>query len=98
MWTKIPKTVAVKLCHCVQAVVRPKDPYTQVSSPKLNLQCLMSASADIAFQQVCMFFSEKELFPDPECRPLLPYLPPLRTQQVLQAAQIRSAFYILMRA
>nr|XP_018669255.1 uncharacterized protein LOC100185948 isoform X2 [Ciona intestinalis] len=52
---------------------------------------LMSSTTEIAYRQIKTFFSDKELFSDNRCRPLLKYLPPpTRIAQYLIANCIRS--------
>ncbi|XP_046582634.1 dynein axonemal assembly factor 8-like [Haliotis rubra] len=45
---------------------------------KLSLDKMMSQTADEAYTYIRLFFSRHDLYPDPKCRPLLPYLPESR--------------------
>ena len=41
---------------------------------------MVSPSPELAYRLVSLFFFDRELFADNENRPLMPYLPPLRSE------------------
>ena len=47
---------------------------------QLPLDRMVSPSPELAYRLVSLFFFDRELFADNENRPLMPYLPPLRSE------------------
>lgn len=60
----------------LSSIVNPTPKHSITKEIKLDK--IMSATPETAYRQARMFFTDRELFPDPHSRVLLPYLPPVR--------------------
>ena len=62
----------------LESLINSQSPAALLSQSS-STQKLMSPTPEAAYRQAALFFHDRELFPDPKSRSLLPYLPPVRT-------------------